>query len=203
MSAKPKSHMARRICASGYVDAVAEELVAEVPLFQGNVANDHPPLVVVAAPEEAATNPEQGAPANAGEAGAGAVAAPVRVKDCSPKLEVREARVVDTQRRPLYIRKVLDECKAKFGTPKPTEANTRAVWHFAHRVMKNHGVRPSHIAEMIPYVVQLTFVESEAELRAGIVRGAYKQIINGQFDEHLSRMERWIRKLKQAFGMDC
>ncbi len=129
-------------------------------------------------------------------------AVPVGVDDETPKLVCHHSRGVNQARKP-YIRKVLDACKAKFGTPKSTEANFKAVWHFAHQQMKEHGVRPSHIAEMIPYVVQLTFVESESELHAGITVGAYRELIAGRFDQYLSRVERWTRKLGRAFGYDC
>jgi hypothetical protein len=67
--------------------------------------------------------------------------------------------------------------------------------------MRNHGVRPSHCAEMLPYVVQLTFVESAAELRAGVTVGAYRSLLNNKFDEHLSRVERWSRRLWRTLGL--
>jgi hypothetical protein len=123
-------------------------------------------------------------------------------KIATAALEVRGHRMVREKDRPAYIRKELDACKGKFGTPRDTEANFKAVWHFAHGRMKDHGVRPSHISAMLPYVVHLTFVESEDELSAGVVKSAYKHMIAGRFDEHLSRMARWTRKMCRSLGWE-
>lgn len=204
--ARPANTSAKAILDSGRIDTLAEECVTDAPIFQGVDVVD-PDFVEPPALEEGVV-PENGGGVVAPGGPAGPEANPVagaalRIRDSTERLEVRGSRIVATGRRDAYVRKVLDACKAKFGTPKPTEANTKAVWHFAHGLMKNHGVRPSHIAEMIPYVVQLTFVESEAELRAGVTRGAYKAIIAGRFEEHLSRMERYMLKLKRAFGFSA
>jgi len=123
-----------------------------------------------------------------------------RIKDETPQLEVRESRGVSTPNRDPYTRKVLDACKAKFGTPKATEVNYRAVWRYAHGVMKDHGVRPSHIQSMLPYVVELTFVPSHDELRAKVVCGSYKALLEDRFDEHLSRAHCWMRWCARGMG---
>lgn len=188
---RPDDRTAELVEESGKIEALAEECVADMPLDQvrgvvqavevptevGVGVNPNDPEVVPAAEE------------------------PYPIKDSTPRLEVRERRGVIGEDRPVYIRKVLDECKAKFGTPKVTEANHKAVWHYAHGLMKNHGVRPSHRAEMLPYVVQMTFVESAAELRAGVTVGAYRALLHNKFDEHLSRVERWSRKLWRSTGL--
>lgn len=125
-----------------------------------------------------------------------------RVVDSTAKLEVRGSRILLSQNRGKYARRVLDACKAKFGTPKTTEANHRAVWRFAQQLMKDHGLRPSHQQELLPTIVTLAFQPSLAELRAQCVVGSYKAMRDGKFDEHLSRIARWTRKCWAAFGLE-
>jgi len=123
------------------------------------------------------------------------------VQDCTPGLEVRGSRkIYGGRNRATYTRRVLDACKAKFGTPKPTEANHKAIWRFATTIMKDHGLRPSHQAELLPYVVALTFQPSLEEMIAAKAVGSYKLMVAGKFDEHLCRITRWSTRLMRIFA---
>jgi hypothetical protein len=123
------------------------------------------------------------------------------IVDETKPLEVRGSRVLrGFKNRANYARKVLDKCKAKFGTPNPTEANTKAVWRYAQTIMNDHGLRPSHQAEVLPYIVALTFQPTYHELMAQEAVGTYNEMVEGRFDKHLSRLNRWLKKLRRAFG---
>jgi len=108
-------------------------------------------------------------------------------------LEVRGHRIVRERDRAAYVRKVLDEVKNKFGTPKDTEANHKAVWNFAHNIMKRHGVRPSHIRTMLPYVSALAFEPSDEERRAKKMVGSWKHLSDNSYQEYLGRLAKWTR----------
>jgi len=81
-------------------------------------------------------------------------------------VEVPNHRRVRKGRQMKYMNCILAECKAKFGTPVQNEANRKAVQRFAGKLMSGHGLRPSHIREYLPMVVSMTFVPTEAEVRA-------------------------------------
>ena len=100
-----------------------------------------------------------------------------------------------------YARRVYDSCKAKFGTPKNTEANYKAVWRYAQTIMKDHGVRPSQQAEFLPMIVSKVFIPSVEELVAARQVGVYQRMVDGRFEETLSTWERWSRKLKRCIGL--
>lgn len=65
--------------------------------------------------------------------------------------------------RRLYISALVAECKNRFGAPDRTSANKLAVRKFALDRMTSHGLRPTHIHQVLPLVVELTFCESESE----------------------------------------
>lgn len=112
------------------------------------------------------------------------------------KVEVEKARIVSTQNKPKYIRCVLDQVKVKFGTPTMSEANIKAVTRYAERIMVSHGVRPTHIAQCISYVVHLTFIPSEDEMRtkACISSGYFKALNAGKFDDAWHRTAKTLKK---------
>lgn len=130
----------------------------------------------------------------------GLVEVPTITNACKP-LEVRESRRVAKEGRMTYARRVYDACKAKFGTPKNTEANHKAVWRYAQTVMKDHGVRPSQQSEFLPMIVSKVFIPSLEELVAGRQVGVYQRMIDGRFDETLSTWDKWCRKLKRHFSL--
>lgn len=198
---------------AGSVDVVAEELLVDEPVNlagvtqgmsqinpggsvmntqqQQNSANSTQ-LVAVQQVGVATPQPANGAPANqpsvvGNKAGV-----------LTPPVEVRGHRVVALADRPSYARKVMDECKAKFGTPAVNAANYRAVWKFAHQIMTRHGLRPSHMKEQLPFIVALVFEPSEEERKLKHAVGSWKELQNGRYEEYLNRLARWSRERVQA-----
>jgi hypothetical protein len=129
--------------------------------------------------------------------GSPAAAVGAAVADATPALEARETRRVQKDVTQVYARRVYDACKAKFGTPKNTEANYRAVWRFAQTVMKDHGLRPSHQAALLPVVVANTFIPSLDEMVAQRNVGVLKRMIEGAFEDQLSTWEKWAARLRR------
>lgn len=123
-----------------------------------------------------------------------------RVKDASQRLEVQGSRGIHRERKHLYIKSLLAEVKSKYGTPKCEEYNVKAVHQFVYRRMLAQGLRPTHIAKHIHYVVQCSFVESPEELQAKLAARTLKLEYYERYEEHLSRVERWVRQASRACG---
>lgn len=81
--------------------------------------------------------------------------------------------------RRLYISALVCECKNRFGVPERTNANKLAVRKFALDRMTSHGLRPSHIHQVLPLVVELTFCQSESERVAAAYGEAARSAENG------------------------
>ncbi len=95
-----------------------------------------------------------------------------RVEYSGEAIEVKRHRKI--RHRKLYIQAVVAECKNRFGTPLDTPANHLAVRRFALDRMTAHNVRPTHIYQVLPLVVELVFCravhEEEAERLAKLYR---------------------------------
>lgn len=95
-----------------------------------------------------------------------------RIEYSGDVLEVKRHRRIRSRR--LYIQAVVAECKNRFGTPLDTPANHLAVRRFALDRMTAHNVRPTHIYQVLPLVVELVFCrathEEEAEQLAKLYR---------------------------------
>lgn len=79
----------------------------------------------------------------------------------------------------LYVSALVAECKNRFGVPDRTNANKLAVRKFALDRMTSHGLRPTHIHQVLPLVVELTFCESESERRAAAFGEAAREAQRG------------------------
>lgn len=97
----------------------------------------------------------------------------------APDLDVEEDVISEGEKpkcikvvtdRPTYLSTVLKEVKNRFGCPADTSANRLAVRKFALDIMTSHKVRPTHIAQSIDLVVELTFVQDDSERMAARVR---------------------------------
>lgn len=75
-------------------------------------------------------------------------------------------RRVKTGRVSLFKREVLAAVKAKFGTPKRTEANVRAVRRYATDIMKEHNLRHTHLQMVLPGIVEASFTPDKYEVEA-------------------------------------
>jgi hypothetical protein len=125
-----------------------------------------------------------------------------RLVSANPTLEVRASRIVAPEHRATYACRVLDACRSKFGCPEVTKANHRAVWRFAEGMMKDHGLRPSHRVELLPYVVELCFVPSVSQQRATSAARAHAYYTGGAMESQLSLMGRWSAKLNALFARE-
>jgi len=63
-----------------------------------------------------------------------------------------------------FKREIVAAVKAKFGTPKPTEANLRAVRRYATEVMREHNLRHTHVQKLLPSIIAAAFVPDKYEL---------------------------------------
>jgi hypothetical protein len=68
--------------------------------------------------------------------------------------------------RHLYIKGVVAEVKLVMGTPVRSEANRQVARRLARNLMVEHGLRPTHIASILPMVVAAVFVKARHELEA-------------------------------------
>ncbi len=65
---------------------------------------------------------------------------------------------------------LVQEGKAKFGTPTRSSANTLVVRKYLYDKCREHGVLARHINENLDFAVEMVFVPSENELIAAAVR---------------------------------
>jgi len=65
-----------------------------------------------------------------------------------------------------YSAKVLAEVKVRFGTPKRTDANVKAIQRFAAEIMRKHGVRVTEVRKVLPVIIEAAFVVDKWELDA-------------------------------------
>lgn len=86
------------------------------------------------------------------------------VKYDSEDRKVSEHLVVRERKR--YMQSVIAEAKTRFGKPDRTSANVLAVRKYVGDAMRKHRVRPTHVARMLPIVVECVFMESESEREA-------------------------------------
>jgi predicted nicotinamide N-methyase len=75
-------------------------------------------------------------------------------------------RQVKHRKRAPYMNTVIAECRLTFGVPQRSEANEKAVRRTAVRIMKTHGVRPTHINSMLPKILESVFVPSVHDIQA-------------------------------------
>jgi len=199
-------------------DRLAEECLTDIPLDNSTLHDG-----VVACPQplnwglenldqdtaqpgdcdQVATSATTGEDAGAESCDTPPSVGPERIVKSTKPLEARNTRaLVNMNNRITYSRRVFDACKVKFGTPKHTEANFKAVWRYAATMMKDHGLRPSHQASVLPLIVTKVFVPTVAELVAQKQVGAYRMMVEGRFDETLSTWDRWARKCQRFFGSE-
>lgn len=88
------------------------------------------------------------------------------------RVDVTQHRRVRTNKHMQYMNCVMSEIKGKFGTPTHNEANRKAVQRFANSLMMRHGLRPTHIRQYLPMLVDLSFVPSESEVESMRVLGS-------------------------------
>lgn len=85
------------------------------------------------------------------------------IMDQSP-MDVKQHRRV--REKLSCVREMIATCKCEFIDAKDTSANRKAIARYAKNVLKEHGVRPSHIARMLPLIIVGTLVPSKHEVTA-------------------------------------
>lgn len=99
--------------------------------------------------------------------GAVVAATVVRAKETSKDVEdiVTLSRGNKKQRRQ-YANAVIAEVKVAMGTPPRNAANILVARRIARTTMEKHGLRVTHIAAVLPMIVEATFVEGAHEIAA-------------------------------------
>lgn len=231
LTTKPKDKFVKEIMESGNSMELAEECLTEVSLDQRNLTaltqlshefrtddinEDNVQRVIVEAihQQQVQERLAQALPVVADDAGKvqthnkDHVIAPyvhavkASIGDSSPQLEARATRVVLQKHKATYAKRVLEECKSKFGCPEVTKANHRAVWRFAEQIMKDHGLRPSHRVALLPYIVQLCFVPDVNDILGERAAVTARYFSAGAMADHMSHLERWTHKLKRLFWVE-
>jgi len=83
-----------------------------------------------------------------------------------------ETGKVRPERKASYISVCASMARVEFGGMKRTEANKMMVHKYIRDVMRDHGVRPSHIALLLPQAVEFAFVENAGEIIARQMRAS-------------------------------
>lgn len=85
---------------------------------------------------------------------------------CQDVIEVKSHRRLPHAQRGNYVASVVSEIKNKLGCPAANAANLLAVRRMANNIMRNHGVRPTHIRSVIEVIIAGVFVPDEMDLSA-------------------------------------
>ena len=108
--------------------------------------------------------------------------------------EPKAKRRIHNGRKGKYAREIIAAVKSKFGTPKPTEANLRAVRRYATEIMREHNLRHTQIQIVLPKIVAASFVPDKYELSAMRIAGCYTA---------QTRKGAYAALLKRAGFRDC
>lgn len=84
---------------------------------------------------------------------------------CQDVVEVSRHRRLPHHHRGHYASAVVSEIKNRLGCPAPNAANLLAVRRMAINIITKHGLRPSHVREVIEIVVAGVFVPDSSDLR--------------------------------------
>lgn len=74
-----------------------------------------------------------------------------------------------------YVQRLVKECKAHFPTMRYSPENVLVVDRWMSEQMKEHGVRPTHVADIKPAAIVLALTPSRAERHARWLQGAALQ----------------------------
>jgi hypothetical protein len=108
--------------------------------------------------------------------------------------EPKAKRRINNGGKDKFVREIVAAVKAKFGTPKPTEANLRAVRRYATEVMREHNLRHTHVQMVLPKIISASFVPDKYEMSAMRMAGCYTA---------QTRKGAYAKLLKRAGFSDC
>jgi hypothetical protein len=83
---------------------------------------------------------------------------------CQDVIEVKKHRRLPHSKTGDYIAVCVSDIKNRLGCPAPTAANMMAVRRMAKNMMDNHGLRPTHVRDVIETVIAGVFVPDSQDL---------------------------------------
>jgi len=84
---------------------------------------------------------------------------------CQDVVEVKRHRRLPHQHKGDYAASVVSEIKNRLGCPAPNAANLLAVRRMAINSCNQHGLRPSHVRDVVERIVAGVFIPDEEDLR--------------------------------------
>ncbi len=88
-------------------------------------------------------------------------------------VKLLRTRRVRKPKRNKFIKYLVNEARAEFGLPKPTEANRLMVQGFLLRTCKEWGLVSSHTASNVAIALPLVFVPSDDDILGQAICGTY------------------------------
>jgi hypothetical protein len=107
--------------------------------------------------------------------------------DNTPTKEKRHRRLPRGRKHTInYVALVVCEIKNKIGLPEDNAANRMVAMRIGRTIMESHGVRPSHINQVLSTAVELVFIPNDAEVFSAMVRRSHaaaerKRSYNGRW----------------------
>jgi hypothetical protein len=91
--------------------------------------------------------------------------------DNTPTKEKRHRRMPRGRKHTInYVAIVVCEIKNKIGMPEDNAANRMVAMRIGRTIMESHGMRPTHINQVLSTVVELVFIPNDAEIFSAMVR---------------------------------
>jgi len=117
-----------------------------------------------------------------------------------PEVEVGEEEKYRLSEKPRFISVLVAEAKLEFpGAIKNKPGTRECIHHFVSARMKQRGMRPKHMADMLPIVVELVITPSNAETQARQFRNTLA-VINREDDYNRQTYSRETPWLFNWFG---
>lgn len=90
--------------------------------------------------------------------------------DLTPDPQREDIKIVKSSRRVSYAVRVAHVAKAQVGLLANSRANELVYSRLCREEMVKHGVRPSHIAHMVPLAVAACFIPLDSDFLAASIR---------------------------------
>jgi len=90
--------------------------------------------------------------------------------DLTPDPQREDIKIVKSSRRVSYAVRVAHVAKAQVGLLANSRANELVYARLCREEMVKHGVRPSHIAHMVPLAVAACFIPLDSDFLAASIR---------------------------------
>jgi len=97
-----------------------------------------------------------------------------------------------------YMNRVVKMAKAEFGLLERTKANALMVTRFVRDTMREHGVRPSHIAHFSPVVTAMVFVPTSSDVMAAELMATTAVLDRVEHSQGWSEPSGWFRRARRG-----